>query len=143
MSVGTATQHGIDKLNRSNDFCTELEHLINKYSQEKEGGNTPDFLLAEYLRNCMRVFDQAVRARDRWYGHNEEPIDPDEKLEPAPHTLNWKDGGTALLVDTAAASVAVTGAPSREVSGSYKIIDGHTVHADECDGLDDDDAPGC
>lgn len=50
-------------------FRKELEHLINEHSQESAGGNTPDFLLAEYLHNCLNIFDQATRARDRWYNN--------------------------------------------------------------------------
>lgn len=32
---------------RSEDFRRELEHLINRHSQESMGGNTPDFILAD------------------------------------------------------------------------------------------------
>ena len=58
---------------RSEDFRRELEHLINRHSQESMGGNTPDFILAEYLNNCLHVFDQAVRARNKWYNASHEP----------------------------------------------------------------------
>lgn len=64
---------------RSEDFRRELEHLINRHSQESMGGNTPDFILAEYLNNCLRVFDQAVRARNKWY--HTEIIDPTIRLD--------------------------------------------------------------
>lgn len=43
-------------------FYTELKELINKHSREN-GSNTPDFVLAEYLFNCLRNFDQAVNNR--------------------------------------------------------------------------------
>lgn len=48
-------------------FRAELEHLINRHSMEN-GSNTPDFLLAEFLNDCLRAFDTATRARDTWYG---------------------------------------------------------------------------
>lgn len=48
-------------------FRRELQHLINRESAEN-GSHTPDFILAEYLEGCLRAFDAAVGARDRWYG---------------------------------------------------------------------------
>jgi hypothetical protein len=50
----------------------ELEALMNRYSIENES-NTPDFLLAEYVRNCLNAYNEAVRARDAWYDVNLEP----------------------------------------------------------------------
>jgi hypothetical protein len=49
-------------------FKKELEELINKYSKEN-GSDTPDFILAEYLYNCLLVFDVATIKRENWYGH--------------------------------------------------------------------------
>lgn len=60
-------------------FQKELERLINQYSVEG-GSNTPDFILAEYLRCCLDVFDMVTRRRDEWYGYNQpcnKEIDPD------------------------------------------------------------------
>jgi hypothetical protein len=47
-------------------FEKRLERLINEYSLEA-GSNTPDFILAEYMNNCLHVFNQALKARDKWY----------------------------------------------------------------------------
>lgn len=47
------------------DFRGELNSLINRYSKEN-GSNTPDFILADYLIDCLRALDIAVSARDRW-----------------------------------------------------------------------------
>lgn len=49
------------------DFRTELQGLINRHSREN-GCNTPDWILAEYLVDCLLIFDKAVTARERWYG---------------------------------------------------------------------------
>jgi hypothetical protein len=46
-------------------FIKELQELINKYSMEN-GSNTPDFILAEYLRDCLVAFDKAVHVREEW-----------------------------------------------------------------------------
>lgn len=50
------------------DFRKELEILINKNSKEN-GSDTPDFILAEYLTQCLSAFDVAVIARTNWYQH--------------------------------------------------------------------------
>ena len=47
-------------------FRKDLEQLINGYSMENNS-HTPDFLLAQYLERCLDTFDEATRARDRWY----------------------------------------------------------------------------
>lgn len=48
-------------------FQKELEHIINKYSLEN-GSNTPDFILAEYLTNCLKAFNKCSRKREKWFG---------------------------------------------------------------------------
>ena len=50
-----------------NDFQDELESLINRHSQES-GSDTPDFILASYLNDCLKSYNAAVQARDQWYG---------------------------------------------------------------------------
>ena len=55
--------HPIDE----SSFRDELAALINKHSLEN-GSDTPDFLLAEFLGNCLIVFDKTTRARTKWYG---------------------------------------------------------------------------
>lgn len=49
------------------DFEKELEMLINKYSKENES-DTPDFILAQYLKGCLAVYAETVKKRDSWYG---------------------------------------------------------------------------
>lgn len=47
-------------------FKQELSAVINRFSKEN-GSNTPDWILAEYLSNCLAAFDQAYAQRDLWY----------------------------------------------------------------------------
>ena len=54
-------------------FREDLEVLINKNSKEK-GSDTPDFILADYLADCLDTFDKAVTRRDEWYGKKRQPI---------------------------------------------------------------------
>lgn len=51
-------------------FREDLETLINRHSKEN-GSDTPDFILADYLIFCLNAFDQAVSAREKWYGREE------------------------------------------------------------------------
>ena len=44
----------------------ELAQVINRNSLENES-DTPDFILAEYLYNCLMTFNQASNARLSWY----------------------------------------------------------------------------
>lgn len=53
-------------------FRNELEQLLNKHSLENNS-NTPDFILAEYLVNCLGAFDLATEHREEWYGHKHIP----------------------------------------------------------------------
>lgn len=56
------------------DFKEKLEILINKHSMEN-GSNTPDYILAEYLVNCLKAFNQSMEEREHYYG---EFIDPNK-----------------------------------------------------------------
>jgi hypothetical protein len=47
-------------------FVERLQELINSYSMEN-GSDTPDWLLAQYLTDCLAAFDKATKERDRWY----------------------------------------------------------------------------
>lgn len=55
---------------RTQTFQQELQKLINYHSRES-GSDTPDFILANYLIDCLAAFDKAVKDRARWYGHEQ------------------------------------------------------------------------
>lgn len=48
-------------------FEKELAALINRYSLENKS-NTPDFILARYMTDCLIAFNDTVMARAKWYG---------------------------------------------------------------------------
>jgi len=48
-------------------FLSELEHLINRFSEES-GSDTPDFILASYLYGCLVNYNRSLQARENWYG---------------------------------------------------------------------------
>lgn len=49
------------------DLRRDLAEVVNRYSREN-GSNTPDFILAQYLANCLDAFDNAIWNRAMWYG---------------------------------------------------------------------------
>ena len=64
-------------------FRRGLEELIN-YNSQENGSNTPDFILANYLINCLLAFDTAVNSRERWYSR-----EPGWRHEMQPSALEW------------------------------------------------------
>ena len=56
---------------RLENFRNDLESLINTHSLEGIGGDTPDFILADYLTECLVNFGNAVKIRTKWYGGTE------------------------------------------------------------------------
>lgn len=47
-------------------FRKEIEGVINKHCIENNS-NTPDFVLANYLIDCLQAFDKAIVSRNKWY----------------------------------------------------------------------------
>lgn len=66
------------------DFVSELRDLLNRQSRENES-DTPDFILAEYMTNCLTAFERAVRDRDRWHG-------PQPTIKAVPETATAATG---------------------------------------------------
>lgn len=52
-------------------FRQDLAALLNRHCAEN-GSNTPDFLLAAYLADCLAAFDRAVAAREQYHGRDPE-----------------------------------------------------------------------
>lgn len=51
-------------------FEDDIRHAINCHSKEN-GSNTPDWMLAAYLADCLTAWDKAVTAREKWYGRGD------------------------------------------------------------------------
>lgn len=49
-------------------FTAELKSLLNKHCIEN-GSNTPDFILAGYMKACLEAFTEASKSREQWYGY--------------------------------------------------------------------------
>jgi hypothetical protein len=59
----------VDKVTTKEErFIEELTSLLNKYSKEDDS-NTPDFILATYLKNCLSAFNRATNRRTKWYNN--------------------------------------------------------------------------
>ena len=53
---------------RDVEFTRALAALVNCHSREI-GSDTPDYLLADYLMGCLRAYEAATAARDKWCGY--------------------------------------------------------------------------
>jgi len=62
-----------NKITTEGLFCQELRKLINRHSMEN-GSDTPDFMLATYLTDCLIAFNHTLQAREKWYGRTANPI---------------------------------------------------------------------
>ena len=61
-------------MGHSRDFGYELMTLLNKYSMEN-GSDTPEFILCDYLIDCLKALDHATNIRSKWYeGEVEETV---------------------------------------------------------------------
>jgi hypothetical protein len=49
-----------------NNFREDLSALINRNLKE-HGSDTPGFILADYLADCLEAFDRAVKKREKWH----------------------------------------------------------------------------
>lgn len=55
-----------------NDLKKDITTLINRHNREQDF-NTPDFMLAEYIMNCLDAFELASNKREVWYDVELEP----------------------------------------------------------------------
>lgn len=49
------------------DLRRDIAEVINRHSREN-GSNTPNYVLAQYLAQCLDAFDTAVNTRAAFYG---------------------------------------------------------------------------
>lgn len=48
-------------------FEEELASVINRHCQEMPS-DTPDYILAKFLRDCLEAWNAGMQAREGWYG---------------------------------------------------------------------------
>lgn len=61
-------------IERQAEFEKELKSLVNRYSIEN-ASNTPDYILAQYLVDCLAVYAAAVQKRETWFGRDGRPTE--------------------------------------------------------------------
>lgn len=66
---------------RVTTLLEDIRDAINRHSAEN-ASNTPDFILAEYLEQCLAAFDTAVQRRTEWHGCDKiQPDRPESEAE--------------------------------------------------------------
>ena len=58
----------------------EIAAVLNRYCMENNS-DTPDWILAGYLRSCLLAFDTAIQQRETWYGRDARPSLPNAERE--------------------------------------------------------------
>ena len=71
--VDCEVEAGIRAPSQDSSFRSDVESAINRHSMEN-GSNTPDFILADYLQDCLAAYDRTVSAREKWYGRDPKQI---------------------------------------------------------------------
>lgn len=73
----------------------DLQALLNGYSLENDS-NTPDYILARYLLDCLNAYNKAVKDRAHWYGRMDIPGQGSVPFPPGdtgviqgPMDVNW------------------------------------------------------
>jgi hypothetical protein len=112
-------------------FKDDLRDLINKHSLEGASG-TPDFVLADYLVGCLRVYNYASQACDHFYRNEAKPGDFRDQAGIA------ADGGEVQLRASSrmslddAACLKNTRALIDKLHGSCTGLKDGTIGMDDC-----------
>ncbi len=62
------------------EFEVELKNLLNSHSKDAET-DTPDFILAKFLQDCLLAFNNATISRDEWHGDDLESLTTGGKVD--------------------------------------------------------------
>ena len=62
------------------DFEKDIAGVINKHSEEN-ASNTPDYILAQYVNDCLKAFNEATQKREQWHGRDPRPTEPETALK--------------------------------------------------------------
>lgn len=62
----------VEELLDESELVQDIQRTLNRHSQENMSG-TPDFILAQYLKNCLYAFSVATNQREKWYGRQQNP----------------------------------------------------------------------
>ena len=60
------------KIRDKGTFIEELTELVEKHSI-KNGSDTPDHIIVDYLVTCLEVFDEIIIKREEHYGRYLQP----------------------------------------------------------------------
>lgn len=120
-------------MDRDSEFTKELEALLNRFSKENVS-NTPDFILAAYIENCLIAWSVGIQQREAWYGRDPRPS------EIGGEVIHTSDEGTSYCTQCEAYarerdSVLVTLAQDREAwqrkeAGLRAILSRHAEERD-------------
>lgn len=67
-------------MSRREQIIEALAMVVNRHSIENDS-NTPDFIVAEYLYDCLEAYNETIKRRNKWYNNTAEnhvinPMEP-------------------------------------------------------------------
>lgn len=54
--------------NKYTEFSKKVEDIINSMCLESDS-DTPDFILAQFLSDCLKVWNKSTKQRSEWFGY--------------------------------------------------------------------------
>ena len=85
----TAPEEPVIQDSRITELQKAISQAINSLSAEK-GSGTPDFILAEFLTDCLMAWNKATRKRSDWYSPEEPATEDSSVVQPVPE---WRELG--------------------------------------------------
>lgn len=89
---GIAECELVEETKDDDQFVKELENLINRYSKENDS-DTPDFILARYMHNCLLNFNSTMKQRSIWHDNSVGIDDIDDPCPQCNTQLKTASGG--------------------------------------------------
>ena len=119
------------------EFENQLRALINRRSMES-ASNTPDFILADYLSDCLASYNRAVIRRAKWYGGEKAIIDP--VLLKLPWRV-WKETDKEAwqgywILNADGKNVGLFDATEAEATAIVEIVNSHWSLGEKIDWLE-------
>jgi len=73
-------------------LLSEIESAVNRHCADNES-DTPDFILAAYICDCLAAFNRAVNMREAWYGRKPQSFMEEKTHLTTGPTRNAKHSG--------------------------------------------------
>lgn len=77
---------------------TRISEVLNEFCEENTS-NTPDFILAKYLTECLGTFNTCINLREQWYGDMAVQLEDDQSILDQEYDLNLKEVASSNFLE--------------------------------------------